>query len=77
MPDPGRKRSSSSTKNISLELVYKSGGLEQKVTLSPSVSHSRKLSVDWLRALKKVLSCKPVNCSLSHCRFLSFVGRQR
>ena len=52
--DPGRKRSSSATKNISLELIYKSGGLEQKVTFSPSVSHSRKHSVDWLRSLKKV-----------------------
>ena len=57
--EPGRKRSSSSTKNISLELLYKSGGLEQKMTLSPSVSHSRKASVEWLRSLKKVLSCTP------------------
>lgn len=53
--EPGRKRSSSSTKNISLELLYKSGGLEQKMILSPSVSHSRKASVEWLRSLKKAL----------------------
>ena len=49
-----KKRSGSVTKSISLELVYKSGGLEQNITLSPAMSHSRKQSVEWLRAFKKV-----------------------
>ena len=54
--DGGRKkRSGSNPKNISLEIVYKSGGLEQKLVLSsPISSHTRKLSNEWLRALKKV-----------------------
>ena len=54
--DGGRKkRSGSNPKNISLEIVYKSGGLEHKLILSPPMSsHTRKPSNEWLRALKKV-----------------------
>ena len=40
-----------------LKLTYKSdteGGEETDVTLSPSPSHSRKQSIDWLKGLKKV-----------------------
>ena len=41
---------------ISLELIVKSGsgGQENKLTLMPAAAHSRKNSVDWLKALKKV-----------------------
>ena len=52
-----KKRSGSNPKSISLELVYKSGGLEQKLVLSPAPSHPRKQGSEWLRALKKVCVC--------------------
>lgn len=57
-PAQGRKRHGShghshSHKPIKLELVYKSGGLEQKLILAPT-STNRKHSIDWLKALKKV-----------------------
>lgn len=39
----------------SLQLTYQNhDGEEKVVTLSPSPSHSRKQSIDWLKALKKV-----------------------
>lgn len=50
--DGGKKKK---TSNISLELTYKSGGLEHKLIISPASSHARKAAVDWLRALKKAL----------------------
>lgn len=55
--DDGRKkRSGSNPKRISLELVYKSSGLEHKLILSPATSHSKSHHAsDWLRALKKAL----------------------
>ena len=49
-----KKRAGSNTKRMSLELVYKSGGLEHKIVLSPSTSPPRKHATEWLRALKKV-----------------------
>ena len=51
-----KKRSGSNPKIISLELILKGvgGGQETKLILIPSASHSRKASVDWLKALKKV-----------------------
>lgn len=54
--DDGRKkRSGSNPKRISLELVYKSSGLEHKLILSPATSHSKNHQAsEWLRALKKV-----------------------
>jgi hypothetical protein len=52
----GRKRrSGSNPKNISLELTYKSGGLEHKLVLSPAMSHARKQGAEWLKSLKKAL----------------------
>ena len=41
---------------MSLELILKGvgGGKESKLIISPSSSHSRKTSVEWLKALKKV-----------------------
>ena len=61
-PD-SRKRSGSSGKTISLQLVYKSGGLEQKVILSPCTSHhQKKPAVEWLKSLKKVrVPCLPAS----------------
>ena len=54
--DGGRKkRSGSNPKNISLELVYKFGGCEETLVLTPATSQpTRKHSNEWLRALKKV-----------------------
>ena len=49
----GRKRHGSHSKSISLELIFKTKGVEQKVTISP-VHRTQKKSVEWLRALKKV-----------------------
>ena len=49
-----KKRSGSNSKSISLELTYKSGGLEHKLVLSPATSQSRKQGTEWLKALKKV-----------------------
>ena len=49
-----RKRSSSSQKHIGLEVTYKVGGGEHKLSLVPAPSHSRKQATEWLRALKKV-----------------------
>ena len=49
-----KKRSGSNPKNISLELTYKSGGLEHKLVLSPATSHARKQGAEWLKSLKKV-----------------------
>jgi hypothetical protein len=50
-----KKRSGSNPKSISLELTYRSGGLEHKIILSPATTHSRKYASDWLKALKKAL----------------------
>ena len=58
--EDGHRRKRSSSNLISLELILKvSGGQESKLTLTPSSLHSRKISVDWLKALKKVsvLTC--------------------
>ncbi len=49
-----RKRSGSSQKHIGLEVTYKAGGGEHKLSLLPAPSHSRKQATEWLRALKKV-----------------------
>lgn len=49
----GKKRHGSHSKSISLELIYKSKGIEQQITISP-VHRTQKKSVEWLRALKKV-----------------------
>ena len=56
----GGVRKKGAAKGISLELIYKSGGLENKLILSPSPSpsssspHARKHGNEWLKALKKV-----------------------
>lgn len=73
----GRKRSGSHGKNISLELIYKSGGLEQKIVLSPSSANAKKTAVEWLRALKKVGVEATGSWTLSGCsqsRVLSTQG---
>ena len=49
----GRKRHGSHSKTIALELIYKSRGIEQQITISPA-HRTLKKSVEWLRALKKV-----------------------
>ena len=43
-----------SSKLSSLQLTYQSHGDEYTIVFSPSPSHSRKQSLDWLRGLKKV-----------------------
>lgn len=48
-----RKRGSSGSRNMSLQLVYKSGGEEHKIIFTPIQTH-RKQAVEWLRGLKKV-----------------------
>ena len=58
-----KKRSGSNPKNISLELTYKSGGLEHKLVLSPATSHARKQGAEWLKSLKKV---RPENFTHLH-----------
>ena len=58
-----KKRSGSNPKNISLELTYKSGGLEHKLVLSPATSHARKQGAEWLKSLKKV---RPKNSTHLH-----------
>ena len=64
MEGGGRKRrSGSNPKNISLELTYKSGGLEHKLVLSPAMSHARKQGAEWLKSLKKV---RPENFTHKH-----------
>lgn len=52
-----KKRSVSNPKVVNLELILKGvgGGQETKLTVIPSSSHSRKTSVEWLKALKKAL----------------------
>jgi len=53
-----RKRGSSGSRNMSLQLVYKSGGEEHKIIFTPTQTH-RKQAVEWLRGLKKVHLGKP------------------
>ena len=48
---------SSHSKTIALELIYKTKGIEQKITISPA-HRTLKKSVEWLRALKKVKRLK-------------------
>ena len=61
----GGVRKKGAAKGISLELIYKSGGLEHKLVLSPSPfpssssPHTRKHGNEWLKALKKVSEKSP------------------
>ena len=48
-----RKRYGSHSKNIALEVAYKTKDGEQKITISPA-HRTQKKSIEWLRALKKV-----------------------
>ena len=44
------------SKLTSLQLIHQRDGEEQPITLSPSLSHSKKQSLDWLKGLRKVFT---------------------
>lgn len=43
------------SKLASLTLTHQRDGRDHFITLSPSGSHSRKQSIDWLKGLRKVI----------------------
>ena len=57
---------SGSSRLSSLEIIYQTDGVDNRLTFSPSPRHSHKQSIDWLKALKKVFDAYTFTYMLAH-----------